>query len=164
MLLAARAKNWLPAIAWACVISVLSTDVFSSQHTSRFIIPILHWIFPHAGAETLALMHAIIRKSAHFTEYFLFSMLLLRALRGEDRGWKLRWAIWAVVIAAGYAGLDEFHQSFVPSRTASPWDALLDTVGASAAQIFLWIWHVSRMRAASAQTIPGAESRAERPE
>jgi VanZ family protein len=164
VLLAARAKNWLPAIAWACVISVLSTDVFSSQHTSRFIIPILHWIFPHAGAETLALMHAIIRKSAHFTEYFLFSMLLLRALRGEDRGWKMRWAIWAVVIAAGYAGLDEFHQSFVPSRTASPWDALLDTVGASAAQIFLWIWHVSRMRAASAQTIPGAESRAERPE
>jgi len=164
VLLAARAKNWLPAIAWACVISVLSTDVFSSQHTSRFIIPILHWIFPHAGAETLALMHAIIRKSAHFTEYFLFSMLLLRALRGEDRGWKMRWAIWAVVIAAGYAGLDEFHQSFVPSRTASPWDALLDTVGASAAQIFLWIWHVSRMRATSAQTIPGAESRAERPE
>ena len=164
MLLAARAKNWLPAIAWACVISVLSTDVFSSQHTSRFIIPILHWIFPHAGAETLALMHAIIRKSAHFTEYFLFSMLLLRALRGEDRGWKMRWAIWAVVIAAGYAGLDEFHQSFVPSRTASPWDALLDTVGASAAQIFLWIWHVSCMRAASAQTIPGTESRAERPE
>ena len=164
MHLPARAKSWLPAVAWAGVISVLSTDVFSSQHTSRFIIPALHWIFPGAGTETLALMHVVIRKSAHVTEYFIFSIFLVRGLRGQDRGWKLRWAIWAIVIAAGYAGLDEFHQSFVPSRTASPWDALLDTAGASAAQIFLWVWHVSHVRVTSAQTIPCAESRAEPPE
>jgi VanZ family protein len=142
--LAARAKSWLPAVAWAVVISVLSTDVFSSQHTSRFIIPALHWIFPRAGAETLALMHAVIRKSAHVTEYFIFSIFLVRGLRGQDRGWKMRWAVWAIVIAAGYAAFDEFHQSFVPSRTASPWDALLDTVGASAAQVVLWIWNLSK--------------------
>jgi VanZ family protein len=139
-----RVKNWLPAIAWACLISFLSTDVFSSDHTSRFIIPVLHVLIPQASAETLELLHAIIRKSAHLTEYFIFSILLMRALRGQERGWKLRWAIWAVVLAAGYASLDEFHQSFVPSRTASPWDALLDTVGASVAQIVLWLWHLPR--------------------
>ena len=144
MRLPPRAKNWLPAVAWACVISVLSTDVFSSEHTSRFILPALHLIFPRAGAETLALMHAVIRKAAHVTEYFIFSIFLVRGLRGQDRGWKMRWALWAVVIAAGYAGLDEFHQSFVPSRTASPWDALLDTAGASAAQVVLWIWNLSK--------------------
>jgi len=144
VLLAARAKSWLPAVAWAGVISVLSTDVFSSLHTSRFIIPALHWIFPRAGAETLALMHAVIRKAAHVTEYFIFSIFLVRGLRGQDRGWKMRWALWAVVIAAGYAGLDEFHQSFVPSRTASPWDALLDTAGALAAEVVLWIWNLSK--------------------
>jgi len=137
-------RNWLPAIAWACLISTLSTDVFSSEHTSVFILPVLHWLFPHAGAETLELLHGVIRKSAHLTEYFLFSIFLLHGLRGKDRGWKLRWAIWAVVIAAGYAALDEFHQSFVPSRTASPWDALLDTVGASAGQIVLWLWHLPK--------------------
>ena len=137
-------RNWLPAIAWACLISNLSTDVFSSEHTSVFILPVLHWLFPHAGAETLELLHGVIRKSAHLTEYFLFSIFLLHGLRGKDRGWKLRWAIWAVVIAAGYAALDEFHQSFVPSRTASPWDALLDTVGASAGQIVLWLWHLPK--------------------
>jgi VanZ family protein len=145
--LTARAKNWLPAVAWAGVISVLSTDVFSSQHTSRFIIPALHWIFPRAGAETLALMHAVIRKAAHVTEYFVFSILLVRGLRGEDRGWKVRWAVWAIVIAAGYAGLDEFHQLFVPSRTASPWDALLDMAGASAAQAAMWIWNLRKRNA-----------------
>jgi len=132
----ARLKNWLAAIAWAGLISVLSTDAFSSDHTSAFIIPVLRWLFPHAGGETLELLHAAIRKAAHLTEYFIFSILLMRALRGKDRGWKLRWA---VAIAAGYAALDEFHQSFVASRTASPWDAQLDTVGASAAQIFRWL-------------------------
>lgn len=153
-----RVKNWLPAIAWACLISFFSTDAFSSEHTSRFIIPVLHLLIPQASSETLELMHAIIRKSAHFTEYFIFSILLMRALRGQERGWTLKWAIWAVVLAAVYASLDEFHQSFVPSRTASPWDALLDTVGASAAQVYLWLWHLSRARDASANETPKTES------
>jgi VanZ family protein len=137
-------RYWLPAIVWACLISGFSTDTFSSEHTSVFIIPALRWIFPHAGAETLELMHTIIRKMAHLTEYFILSIFLMLGLRGQDRGWKLRWAIWAIIIAAGYASFDEFHQSFVPSRTASPWDALLDTTGASIAQIVLWVLHLPR--------------------
>jgi VanZ family protein len=142
----ARMKNWLPAIVWACLISTLSTDSFSSEHTSAYILPALRWIFPHAAPETLEIMHAVIRKMAHLTEYFILSVFLMHALRGQNRGWKLRWAIWAIVIAAGYASFDEFHQSFVPSRTASPWDALLDTVGASAAQVVMWLWYLTRMR------------------
>jgi VanZ family protein len=136
------AKNWLQAIAWACLISILSTDVFSSEHTSRFILPALHWLFPHAGAETLELMHVLIRKTAHLTEYFILSLFLVHALHGKDREWKLRWAIWAVAIAAGYAALDEFHQSFVASRHSSPWDALIDTTGATVAQVVLWLWQL----------------------
>jgi VanZ family protein len=140
--LSERAKNWLEAVAWAGLISILSTDVFSSEHTSRFILPALRWLFPHAGAETLELMHLLIRKTAHFTEYFIFSLLLAHALHGKDRAWKLRWAVWAVAIAAGYAALDEFHQSFVASRHASPWDALIDTTGATVAQVVLWLWQL----------------------
>ncbi len=141
-----RAKNWLEAIAWACLISVLSTDLFSSQHTSRFIIPALHWLFPHAGPEALEWMHTLVRKMAHLTEYFIFSIFLLHGLRGKDRGWKLRWAIWAVTIAGGYAAFDEFHQVFVPSRHASPWDALLDTTGAGVAQVVMWLWYLARAK------------------
>jgi VanZ family protein len=139
-----QGKNWLQAIAWAGLISVLSTDAFSSQHTSAYLIPLLHWLFPHAGAETLNWMQLVIRKMAHLTEYFIFSIFLLHGLCGKDRGWQLRWAIWAVVIAAGYASLDEFHQVFVPSRHASPWDALLDTTGAVVAQVVLWRWHLPK--------------------
>jgi VanZ family protein len=135
-----RLKQWLPAILWAILISAASTDTFSETHTSYVFLPILHWLFPGVGPETLERMHFFIRKSAHFTEYFVFSILLFRALRGKDRRWQLRWALWALAIAAGYSMLDEFHQSFVPSRTASPWDSLLDTTGAGAAQVVLGIW------------------------
>jgi VanZ family protein len=129
---------------WATLISILSTDSFSSEHTSGYIIPALRWIFPHASMETLEIMHAVIRKTAHLSEYFILATFLFLAQRGETKGWKLRWAIWAVVLCAGYASLDEFHQSFVPSRTASPWDALIDTIGASAAQCVFWVWYRTR--------------------
>ena len=133
-------KYWLPAIAWAILISLLSTDTFSARHTSRFLLPALQWLLPHASGETLELLQFLIRKAAHFTEYFAFSFFLLRAVREERRGWQIRWAIAALVIAAGYSALDEFHQWFVPSRTASPWDSLLDTTGAAIAQFVLWLW------------------------
>ena len=144
--LARRLTHWLPAIAWAVLISWASTDFFSASHTSRFILPVLRLLFSHASAETLDRLHFLIRKSAHFTEYFVFSFLLLRAVRGEHRGWHIRWAIAALAIAAGYSALDEFHQSFVPSRTASPWDSLLDTTGAATAQFLLWLWFRFRAR------------------
>jgi VanZ family protein len=136
--LRAFSKSWLPVLAWAALISILSTDMFSSEHTSHFILPVLHWIFRGASNGTLEILHHIIRKCAHLVEYFLLGLLLYRALRGRDHGWQLKWAIWAAAIAAAYASFDEFHQVFVPSRTASPWDALLDTVGACAAQVATW--------------------------
>ena len=135
-----RLKQWLPAILWALMISGVSTDAFSSAHTSTVIIPVLHWLLPRADPETLERIHNFVRKSAHFTEYFIFSLLLFRGVRGKNRGWQLRWALWAFLIAAGYSAFDEFHQSFVPSRTASPWDSLLDTTGAGTAQIVLGLW------------------------
>ncbi|MCU1343040.1 MAG: putative rane protein [Candidatus Acidoferrum typicum] len=139
-------KLWLPAIAWAILISGLSTDTFSSDRTSRYILPVLQWLLPRASGDTLEWLQFLIRKTAHFTEYFAFSFLLLRAVRGQSRGWKIRWAITALVIAAGYSALDEFHQWFVPSRTASPWDSLLDTTGAATAQFVLWLWFQFRTR------------------
>jgi VanZ family protein len=138
--------QWLPAIAWAVLTSWASTDLFSASHTSTYILPALHWLLPYVSAETIERLHFITRKSAHFAEYFIFSFLLLHAIRGERRGWQIRWAIAALAIAAGYSALDEFHQSFVPSRTASFWDSLLDTGGAATTQFLLWLWFRIRAR------------------
>lgn len=133
-------RRWGPAILWAAVIWTFSTRAFSAEQTSRFIFPLLRWLLPHATTETLALLHGLLRKCGHLTEYFIFSLLVLRGVRGGRPGWRLAWGVAVVLIAAGYAALDEFHQSFVPERTASPWDLLLDSAGAVIAQFFAWIY------------------------
>jgi VanZ family protein len=130
-------KYWWPAILWAVVIFTFSTGAFTSENTCRVIIPALRWMFPHAMAETLALIHHVIRKSAHFTEYFIFSLLLLHALRAGRRDFGLHWALIVILIVAGYAALDEFHQSFVPGRGPAVSDVLLDTTGGAAAQLLV---------------------------
>jgi VanZ family protein len=128
-------KRWWPALLWAVAISGFSTQGFSSEHTSHIIIPFLHWLLPSASPETLEFLHHIIRKCAHFTEYFILSLLILRAVRAGEKGWHLRWALVTVLIVFCYAGLDEFHQSFVPGRGAAFTDVLIDTSGGIAAQL-----------------------------
>jgi len=142
--------RWWPALAWAVVISLFSTGAFTSENTGRIIIPALHWLFPSLAPQTLALLHHIIRKCAHFTEYFILSLLILRGIRAGRHGTKLAWAVLAIVIVAGYASLDEFHQSFVPGRTPAVTDVLIDTTGGAAAQaiaaLFAMLVHVREVR------------------
>jgi len=127
--------RWWPVLACAIAISLFSTHLFTADNTGRFILPILHRLFPRASRPTLFFMHFVIRKCAHFTEYFLFSLLLLRAFRGDHEELSLPWIIAAIAVVAGYAALDEFHQSFVPGRTAEVSDVLLDTLSGVAAQV-----------------------------
>src|ERR1700689_4283137 len=127
-------QRWGAAVLWAVVISVFSTGVFTSDNTSTFIIPILRWFFPHASQETLFFMHHLIRKTGHFTEYFILSLLILHGIRAGKRGAHLAWALAAIAIVGCYAALDEYHQSFVPGRTAAVADVLLDPAGGIAAQ------------------------------
>jgi VanZ family protein len=128
-------KRWWPVLLWALVISGLSTGSFSSEHTSHFIVPFLRWLLPNSPPQTIELLHHLIRKCAHFTEYFILSLLILRAVRAGEKGWHLRWALATVLIVFCYAGLDEFHQSFVPGRGAAFTDVLIDTSGGIAAQL-----------------------------
>jgi VanZ family protein len=141
---------WWPALLWSAVIFTLSTDTFSAAHTGTILEPVLRWIYPSITEDTVELIHTFIRKSAHFTEYFIFFLLLYRGIRGARAGWHWSWGFLAWFIAAVYSALDEIHQSFVASRTASPWDSLLDSVGAFAALVVLFCFYrVFRRRSAS---------------
>jgi VanZ family protein len=128
-------RYWWPALVWAVVISVFSTGLFKSDNTGSVIIPMLRFFLPHASAETLDFLHHIIRKCGHLTEYFILSMLILRGIRAGEKGLYLRWVLVTILIVAGYAALDEYHQSFVPGRTAAVGDVLIDTAGGIAAQL-----------------------------
>src|SRR5208283_1337284 len=134
----ARLKYWLLAVFVAILISVFSTHHFSSQQTARVIIPMLHSLFPFATFRTLNRLRTLIRKLAHVTEFGVFSMAVFHGVRGNRSGWKLTWAAYTLLIAVAYAGLDEWHQSFVPVREARFRDVLIDFTGALLAQVFVW--------------------------
>jgi VanZ family protein len=128
-------KRWWPALLWAIVISGLSTSSFSSEHTSHYIVPLLRWLLPNASLQTIEILHHLIRKCAHFTEYFILSLLILRGVRAGEKGWHLRWAVVTVLIVTAYAALDEIHQIFVPGRGPAVTDVMIDASGGIAAQI-----------------------------
>jgi len=125
-------KHWLPVLIWLGVIFLGSTDMLSAEHTSRFLVPFLRWIDPQISFATLNAIQLGIRKLGHLTEYAILAMLLWRALRSGTR-WQMKMSILFLVAAlasAIFAASDEFHQSFVPSRTASPNDVMIDICGA----------------------------------
>lgn len=132
-------RAWGPALLWSAVIFTASTDTFSAAHTASFFEPIFRWLIPSLTEGQFETIHFFIRKTAHFTEYFVFFLLLYRGIRGARRGWHWSWALGAWFIAAAYSALDEIHQSFVASRTASAWDSLLDSTGALVALFVLFL-------------------------
>ena len=122
--------GWLPPLVWMAVIFAASTDLMSAEHTSRYIGPILRWFAPDISGASVAAVQLVVRKAAHLTEYAVLSVLLLRAVAAQTAGELKVRALQVLLICAFYAAFDEFHQSFVASRTASPVDVMIDTCGA----------------------------------
>jgi VanZ family protein len=119
-----------PAVLWMVFISIFSTAEFSSVNTSRFIGPLLLWLFPNISEARLASIQFLIRKAGHVTEYAILAFLLRRAFVTSLKLFIQRhWFELALLIIVCYALLDEFHQSFVPSRTASIYDSAIDVIG-----------------------------------
>ncbi len=127
------------AILWMGLIFFFSTDIGSFSNTFYYFEPILRFLFPHMTHSTLFLVHLLVRKLAHVTEYAILSYLWFRALSQGRRNWSPRWALWALGLSISYALLDEYHQTFVPSRTASLMDVGIDSMGALMTQVYLFI-------------------------
>ena len=74
----------------------------------------------------------------HFLEYAVFALLITRAMKGcYTRMARVKRLLLVMALVLGYALLDEFHQSFVPGRTASLVDVATDVVGSFLAVCFL---------------------------
>ena len=93
--LRAFCKYWLPVLIWMALIFTASSDAHSYEHSSRILEPLLHWLFPHMPADTVdRIIHHLLRKCAHLTEYAVLALLLWRALRkpvkNDPRPWNWR--------------------------------------------------------------------------
>jgi len=125
-------KYWLPILIWLGVIFVGSTSVMSADHTSRYIVPFLLWLKPGMSPKAIWTILVITRKCAHVTEYAVLALLLWRALRNVRAVRPKTLMLFGGVLfgCALFAASDEFHQTFIKSRTASIRDVFLDIGGA----------------------------------
>jgi VanZ family protein len=83
----------------------------------------------------LGTIDVIGRKLIHFAEYALLCFLWWRALVSVTS--PSRAALFAFLLASGYAATDEYHQTFVEGRHGSPLDWAIDSAGAAAAALRL---------------------------
>jgi VanZ family protein len=142
-------KFWLPVLFWMAVIFTASADSHSSEHTSRFIEPILRWLFPNMSPDHIEDIHHLIRKCGHLTEYAVFALLVWRALhftKNHLPPWSWPKVGGTLLIVFFYAASDEFHQSFVPTRTARVSDVFIDTAGGAIGLLALWFFNHCRNR------------------
>jgi VanZ family protein len=138
-----RRRLWRygPVVGWACFVLFASSGSFSASNTSRIIRPLLLWLFPDITEATLAYVHFLVRKASHFCEYALLALLAARALRTSSRAvLKRLWWLVAFAPVACVSLADEYHQSFVPSRTGTVYDSLLDMTGGATALACLALW------------------------
>ena len=125
-------KYWLPLLIWLGVIFVGSTNLMSAEHTSRYIVPFLLWLKPGMSPHAIWIILVVTRKCAHVTEYAVLALLLWRALRSVAVLHTKTLILCGAVLlgCAAFAASDEFHQTFIKSRTPSVGDVFLDVAGA----------------------------------
>lgn len=114
----------LPPLCWTGLIAYLGSGGWGGDETMAWFAPILRALLPHLSPELVQTAHFLVRKGAHLFEYAVLAVLWRRATGGTSS---------ALTLAILTASLDEFRQSFIPTRTGSVYDVLLDGTGAAAA-------------------------------
>jgi VanZ family protein len=147
-------KFWLPPLAWMALIFSASSDSHSYEHSSLFVEPLLHWLFPKMSQTYVEEIHHFLRKCAHITEYAVLALLFWRALNRSENNlpaWSWPKVGGTLLLVFLYAATDEFHQTFVPSRTPLVSDVFIDTAGGALGLLALWFIKFSRRHSGQKQ-------------
>lgn len=140
-----RILRYGPVIGWLSFIFFASTNSFSASNTSRLMRPLLYWLCPACTEIQIVFWHGLLRKAGHFTEYGLLAFLAARALATSSlRELRQHWFSLALLLIAFYALSDEYHQSYVPTRTASLYDSLIDFAGGLTVLLLLLVFRYPR--------------------
>ncbi len=148
-------RAWWPALVWIGLITFESTDFFSSRNTGSALYTILTRLFGRVDFYKFLVFHHYLRKTGHVVGYGMLSLLLLRGWRatlGRIHTLLLRAALLSWLGTAFVAAMDEWHQSYIPSRTGTARDVVLDTVAGIAFLVVAYFW-MSR----SPEGVPGPQ-------
>lgn len=132
---------WGPVILWLAMVAVESTDRFSRAHTRLLLYPPVHFVTGVTYADFYD-WNFFLRKTGHVLLYGSLSVVLYRLWRryvprARNAAWSGACAGLAVLGTALVAMLDEWHQTFIPSRTGTVQDVMLDTGAAVVAQLLI---------------------------
>ena len=134
-------RTWLPVLLAILMIVIESTEWMGADHTSGPLRTLWQAIFGHVSNREWQIIHHYLRKTGHFIGYGLVGLAWLRAWwMTLPKSHFLTDALLAMLGTALIAASDEFHQSFVPNRTASPWDVLIDCSGAITLQLVVYLF------------------------
>jgi VanZ family protein len=154
-----RVWRYGPPLAWMVFMFFASTGALSGENTSRIVRPLLLYFFPDISEEKIYQVHFVTRKIAHFVEYAVLALLAARALSSSSRLLlRRRWFAISLLVVVIYSLADEYHQSYVPSRGASIYDSLIDTLGGLTSLLLYTAW---RNRPETRRSVD-AETRRER--
>ncbi len=122
---------WLPVVIGIGVIMMESTELLGADHTTGPLRWFWESIFGIVSNAHWDVIHHFLRKSGHFFGYGALGLVWLRAWRmtlPHSRFYQN--AFLALLGTALVASCDEWHQCYLPNRTGSAWDVLLDCCGA----------------------------------
>ena len=143
-------RAWWPAIVWIGLITFESTDYMSAQNTGSILYDFLTRIFGEINLYDFLYWHHYLRKGGHVVGYAMLGLLLLRGFRmtfANRPEWIRLLPVFAWLGTAFVATMDEWHQSYIPSRTGTPWDVLLDS---TAGLVALALGYIALRRRATA--------------
>jgi VanZ family protein len=127
-------------LALACAAQVLcfSGESFGSGHTRSVLAGIIKFLGVSALPQTIDVVNGVLRKLAHLTEYTFFSFSVFNSLGGREQlCFQKSLPVWCIAATAALSLLDEFHQAFVPGRTAALSDCALDCTGSAVMMLFV---------------------------
>ncbi|MFZ0704800.1 MAG: VanZ family protein [Candidatus Korobacteraceae bacterium] len=167
------ARNWWPVAAWLGVIRLESTGYASAQNTFRLLYQTMSFLFGRVNYQLVFEMDHVLRKSGHFIGYAVLSGLTFLALRNTYRDrmqsslhrpwgkvlgdlWRIEWSLLAILLTLVTASMDEIHQTFLPSRTGRWQDVVLDTSGAFALQLVIYLLCQLRISSSGGTSFPPA--------
>ena len=136
-------RAWWPAAVWVGLIALESTDSFSSRNTGTVLYTILKRLFGHINFYKFLVFHHYLRKTGHVVGYGMLSLLLLRGWRatfGHAQALLWRTTLLSWLGTAFVASMDEWHQSYIPSRTGTVRDVALDTMAGVAFLVVAYFW------------------------
>lgn len=139
-------------IIWMIIIFIFSNDPSgkTEEKTNSFIETIIEIVEVVTGNEKnseeiekiVDELFYLIRKLAHFTEYFILGILMLLALKYEIKKEETLYYL-SIIFCVLYAGSDEFHQLFVEGRNGNIKDVIIDSCGSilsiTISCYYLWI-------------------------